>query len=366
MRITVKDIARPRIIFIPEFGQGEGGGNQRSSQLAADIAKVFGETKSLDISYHKKKAEWLMAVALLPVVWYKLRTYNLTTLGWLRACSLYKILRKDLAQKREVLFLIEGFHSVFLILGILIRESREQYITFPQNIEFMVPGSHNKHFRTLEGRFRAEISLYRGAIRNVTISEFDRAIIETFSANACTYPFYPIEERLRFLRKVKTARRGSPGREVLILGTTLNVPVRMAVEDFLRKVSGHKCGEFKINVAGLGTEKLCEYASSEITIMGTISAEKLAQVLASAYCVLVPVLQTTGFMTRLVDMNLAGIPVVIFGNYLQARNLKDYGIYFAERIEDLSDVLDKIEPPRREFAPPRFKDVLGESWAADQ
>lgn len=360
----MKNIARHRIIYIPEFGSGEGGGNQRSAQLGADIAKTFGSVENLNISYRKTIAEWLYSLLFLPLVLYRLRAYKLTVKGWLRACLLYKILRRFLAQKEDSVFFIEGFHGVFLVLGILIRESSARYITFPQNIEFMVSGSQDRHFRSLEARFNAEVSLYQGALQNIAISEFDRAIIESFSAKASLHPFYPTEEKREFLKKIKTARSHVHKDEILIFGAVSNKPfLRMPIESFLREASDRKLGKFRISVAGFETEVFREFASFKITILGTLPTNKLSEVLARVGCVLAPVSQTTGFLTRLVDMNLAGIPVVMYGHYIQAHNLEDHGIYITKDIEDLLNTMAQTEPPRKEFVIPQLIDALGENWA---
>jgi len=306
-----------------------------------------------------------MSVVFLPVVFYRLRKYKLTTFGWLRACSVYRALRKFLECRDNHMFLIEGFLDALLLAGLLVKESQGRYITFPQNVESMVPDSVNGSFRSLEGRTRGEVSLYRGAVQNITISELDAAIIRMFSASARNYQFYPVGEKLRMLRLVKASRCHVSSTEVLVIGAVSNPPVGKAMGLFLREVSAQGLGRLRVSVAGFGTEVFAEYESAAISILGSISDEKLCQVLARVRCVLIPVVQSTGFLTRLVDMNIAGVPVALIGHYLQANNLQDYGIYLVETINDLLDIVDKMEAPRKEFQRPRLNDVMRDEWTVD-
>ncbi len=355
---------RYSVVYLPAFRCGGGGGCARTDQVTADLITIFPSVRIMGISY--TKVDHLMSVFFLPVVLYILRKYRLTTFGWLRACSIYRILRNLLVHRNEHLFLIEGFLDAMLLTGLLIKESHGRYITFPQNVESMVPGSVNGSFSSLEDRFRAEVSLYRGAVQNITISEFDAAIIRSFSASSRVYPFYPVAEKLKWLRLVKASRCHISSGEVLVIGSGFNPPVRMAMESFMREVSVRGLGRFKVSVAGFGTDVFAGYKSSTISILGGISDGELGQVLTRVHCALVPVVQSTGFLTRLVDMNLAGVPIVLFGHYLQASGLEKYGIYSVASFENLPEILDKVESPRKEFDRPRLKDLMGDIWKVDK
>jgi hypothetical protein len=199
----------------------------------------------------------------------------------------------------------------------------------------------------------------------MAICDFDQAIIESFSSNATVFPFYPVEKKLNSLRLIKSARIHVASNDVLLLGTAGNPPTRIAIEAFLQKATATNFGRFKITVAGFGCEVFSAFNSKDITILGSLSEERLNQLLVHVHCILIPVFQTTGFLTKLVDMNLAGIPVVLVGHYLQAINLENYGIYFSNTLTDLPNILKSIQPPIKEFIDPQLKDVLKETVAGE-
>ena len=47
-------------------------------------------------------------------------------------------------------------------------------------------------------------------------------------------------------------------------------------------------------------------------------------------CLIINQSQTSGFLTKIVDFNLARIPILVTSNYYQAKNLENYGIFFKE------------------------------------
>ena len=44
-------------------------------------------------------------------------------------------------------------------------------------------------------------------------------------------------------------------------------------------------------------------------------------------CLIINQAQTSGFLTKIVEFNLAGIPIIVTSNYYQAKNLEEYGIF---------------------------------------
>lgn len=333
------------------------GGIQRADQITDDILSSYRD--AIDVIDIRAYTKWDLARStfFLPRVWLWLRRYRLTFFGWFKAAVIYRTLRRYLRHRDTHTFLLEGWDDLYLLAGLLLKESGARYIPFPQNIDGLRPGLSSRCFGSLWERFGAEVSLYRGAVQNVTICDFDRAIIESFAGSAVVHPFYPSDEKLSALRAIKRARLATDSDTVLMLGSASNPPTCAAMTAFLRGMAEHEV-PVKVIVAGFGTEQFTHYGGDNITVLGGVSEERLNQLLESVRAVVVPSVQTSGFLTRLVDLNLAGVPVIMVGAYYQARNLEDYGISFAARVRDLPEVLRRVAPPRDEFPRPCLKDAL--------
>ena len=63
-------------------------------------------------------------------------------------------------------------------------------------------------------------------------------------------------------------------------------------------------------------------------ILGAISDKKLIELMKNAKCLIINQVQTSGFLIKIVEFNLAGIPILITSDYFQAKNLENYGIFY--------------------------------------
>lgn len=329
------------------------GGVQRSNQIREALSKELKGYLCLDV-FDNVRSDVLRSLIYLPVVLYRLRNSGLDFTGIIIGCVLFKRINKYLSDKINSIFILEGAEDAQLIVALLVKAFHKKYITFPHNIDGMTPGFDTYRFTSKADRFALEISIYMSATWNFTISDFDAAIIRSLSAKASIYPFYPAEDKLQFVKKISIARHDGDNNEIIILGTVLNPPTRMAFERLLLQIQKEKLVKYTFNVVGLGTEIFSEFNSSNLKIYGSVSNEILNRLLINSRCALIPVIQTTGFLTKLVELNLENIPVILIGEYYQARGLEEYGIYQTETIADVSDIIETLEYPRKKFKEPSF------------
>jgi hypothetical protein len=73
--------------------------------------------------------------------------------------------------------------------------------------------------------------------------------------------------------------------------------------------------------------------------VGEVDNDTLNRLMIDCAFALIHQPPTTGFLTRLVDLNLAGVPVAVIGGYEQAQQLLAHGIFTFE-------TLDAIDPDR--------------------
>jgi len=139
-----------------------------------------------------------------------------------------------------------------------------------------------------------------------------------------------------------------------MLGAVGNKPTFDGVKSLLDYKSTHE-GEYCLIVAGYGTEAFKEYDSESIKVLGSIDSQKLNELMDSSKALLINQPQTTGFLTKIVEFNLSGIPMFILSGYLQGRHLEEYGIHClkAEEVGKLNPVF-----PKKFFNKPKNNDLL--------
>jgi glycosyltransferase involved in cell wall biosynthesis len=208
------------------------------------------------------------------------------------------------------------------------------YVAMPQNIESMVPGKADKTFRNGAFALTSEIRGYANAQAVVTISRFDAAVLETLGVSAAVYGYYPEKSDVNSLRQISDARRLSKKSHFLMLGTIKNAPTLQGMIALLDQLHFAPLAD-QLLIAGYGTESLRNYNSARINVVGSVSDEELYSLFKSCKALVISQTQTTGFLTRIVECNLASIPVYILGNYLQADGLEDYGVHQISSIDSL-------------------------------
>ncbi len=230
-----------------------------------------------------------------------------------------------------------------MLLGRLIWEMRVPYICLPQNVEFLVPNQRTPYFRKAHHAFEWEREAYRHANMNFAISNFDASVIESLGANATVLQYYPIRSDVERFSRISTHRKGS-GKSTffLILGTVHNPPTRIGMEVLLRSILSKP--DMYFIVAGFGTEELSRYESRSIKILGGVTDEILDNLLKETEGVVISQIQTSGFLTKIVDLNLCSVPIYFVTKYQQGRNLEDHGVFFLENLDSLR--LDPLASPK--------------------
>lgn len=211
------------------------------------------------------------------------------------------------------------------------------YIAIPHNIEYLVPGQAMKAFRANHRVYQAEVEGYRAARQVLAICDFDTAILRCSGVDAHTLEYRPIRrDRAWFelIRARRAARTDFDG--FLLLGTVENPPTFNGVKALLDTLRvTHP--ELLLTVAGYGTEAFRDYQSDAVTVLGSVSEAQVESLLSGATALLINQPQTTGFLTKIVEMNLCGVPQVVISNYFQAEGMSRFGIVKAQ-VESLHEI----------------------------
>ena len=142
----------------------------------------------------------------------------------------------------------------------------------------------------------------------------------------------------------------------MLLGSASNYPTRKGMQVLL-DYAARKHLPFDLGVAGYRTEALSVPQQSGIRFYGTVKNEELDKILEETDAVLVYQPPTTGALTRVPEMLVAGIPV--FVNFDAGRSyLGMAGVHLYDSFEDLFDALESFEPYQAKLL---HRDIMAES-----
>lgn len=214
-------------------------------------------------------------------------------------------------------------------------------VAVPHNLESLVAGQSDPFARsgTPAARLRDEVNHLRRSTAVFCISHEERWLLANLGVAADTLPYFPIPSIEAELLGIRACRNpSSPGR-FLIFGTAGNPPVRAGMIELLRFAQpvARRVG-VELHVAGNDTETLANEVSDGTRLHGTVSAERLAELMATARGVVIWQRNGSGALTRIPECLLAGLPVL--ANGVAARShYHTPGVYLFESADELADLI---------------------------
>ena len=241
----------------------------------------------------------------------------------------------DKYKDQDVVFLWENTNDRNMLY--LLKATGHRVIGMPHNIESLVRSKS-------VGSLGAEVANLRHCDRVFAISREDTWLLRLFGLDAHFLPYYPPEEAESFMLSIrqKRGRREAGQRKVFaLLGSATNTPTRSGMQALVDFAATREL-PFDLQVAGYGTESLRQVASPQISFLGTLSNEDLEKLLVDIDGMIIYQPPTTGALTRIPEMLLAGIPV--FANFDAARNYHSTdGVHVYTSMEGLFDELASFD-----------------------
>ncbi|NCD41473.1 MAG: hypothetical protein EOL88_05205 [Bacteroidia bacterium] len=265
--------------------------------------------------------------------------YNLNYKGFvclvIAASYVDTLLQKN---KVGIVFLDSPF-GLNMFFGEILKHYKIEYVCFPHNVEFLVPGQNIIYFKNFIGAMKWELNLYKSAKHVFSISKFDCAILECFSISASVFEYYPESSECVLLNSISTKRKLSKNNFFLLIGTASNPPTLLGMNRFFDMLAISDL-QIKIVVAGYGTEIFKNINDKRIIVKGAVSNSELFNLYENATGVIITPVQTSGFLTKIVELNLCEIPIFCVSKYIQAENLEKFGIICLESINGIIQYVD--------------------------
>jgi glycosyltransferase involved in cell wall biosynthesis len=177
----------------------------------------------------------------------------------------------------------------------------------------------------------------------ITISREEHFLLNNLNIKSYHLPYYPIDIIKEGLLKIRTARKNTIKKDLLLLGTALNHPTRLGMEKVISSwVKLHPDeNDIKLLVAGYGTEQLSIPGNcSNIELLGPVSNHQLEYLLSTVIACLCYQEKASGALTRIMEMLIAGIPVI--ANTMACRSYYDLsGVIEIKNLDEVDDALKK-------------------------
>jgi len=234
-------------------------------------------------------------------------------------------------------------------------------IALPQNLESLVPGQ----FSTISNRpsprwFDEEILALSQCDLVVAISREEQWLLRLYGVHTDYLPYYPSSQVLESFQKVDRIREQNENldevRRYVLLGTFGNFPTRLGMVDLINEISRNLSALeqiIEIHVVGYGTENLKEFVDLNelIKVHGGVSQSELELLLISAHGVIAHQPSTTGSLTKIPEMLLAGLPVLL--NVNAARSWHNCsGVFVYDSFEELFELMTKRLTVEKKPPPP--------------
>lgn len=341
------------------------GGSKRTAQISEILSdgRVNAEFYDPDVTQiFQKKFAALEGIKLLNQ--HKIRSSltktALTQLGF----NYYKRERTmaHYAARHQVL-VWESSRQQNYLMSYAAKDSGIKVIGMPHNLESLVAGQRSDFTdRPAPYWFDEELQSLRQCDAIFTISREEQYLLKLFGLHAEFLPYFPTREVVTFLEDIRTRRQQQPSSgQILLMGTAGNRPTFDGMLNRIRFFQSHTTDpNLRLHVAGYLTESLENYlpADKRIVLHGTVSNEQLAQLLVSCSFSWIHQNISTGSLTKIPELMMAGVPVLL--NSDAARNFHNLpGIKVYEHDEDcIAAMQGQIPTPEKPLKPVVHEQIL--------
>ena len=256
---------------------------------------------------------------------------------------------KTISQNKLKEYIFEGGTTLSILIIHYLSFLRLNYHIFPQNIVFIEPkGNSDNYFRSNLYKYSMEIEVYKYAKSVTTVSNFDQAILACHQINSFLLYSFPTTKSQSFFETIAKKRKdfslnqkNIKNKKILLIGSTSAYHTRRGLINILENLKITKF-PYQVNLVGYGTSEFKSYNSKNINVLGSVTNSKLEELMIEADCLIVNTIQASGYLFKVVEFNLSGIPIIFTSKFIQHENLEEYGIFNID-INNLYETILKID-----------------------
>lgn len=259
-----------------------------------------------------------------------------------------KMFEAFVKKQKPSLLIWESTVGYNLLLAEVLYKHNIPTIALPHNIESLVAGAKSVlTSNESPGWLMEEVKHLGYCKKTFTISQEESWLLNNMGLNASYLPYYPAQQAEEYLLAIRSQKQVSytlpaTPKQVLLLGTFHNKPTLDGYIELLTHI--RQKNELTINVVGFGSEQLkTTFPDNNVKIWGSVTAEKLAELIVLNDYGIVHQAPSSGALTRIPEMLMAGLPLL--ANVHAARSsYAMQGICAYHSFEELLDVLEMPLP----------------------
>jgi hypothetical protein len=284
---------------------------------------------------------------IIPLSFYK----NIKSI--LRAIRDYILTERNLlsALKSNAKILIwECTRSDNFFVPLLAQKYRKMVVAIPHNLESLVPNQVSTiSLKNAPHWLNEEIKYLSACDMVFCISREETHFLKLFGIKSHYLPYFPTREIESFFIGIRKKRKtrltaNNQCKNVLMLGSANNQPTRQGMIDRIKFFSSSRPSEIRLTIGGYYTNTLSDDTEipDNIHLAGTLTSEQLEKELLETDTILIHQDASSGALTRISEMLLAGIPVLL--NSESAKNYYNIdGLYVYENDKQFMDLLQSVK-----------------------
>lgn len=331
------------------------GGDKRSAQIKEILVEYGVDFEDEKFELKKNSSVSTLVGQMLKGVVFILKTFKIkefvTSINFIRIAKNFALrfpIIVDKYKNQKVLFLWESTVDGNYAYPYLFKSINQPIIALPHNLESLVP-TQSDSFTGKSSPFWFEQELNRLALCDAvfTISREECWLLKLHGVNSFYLPYYPPREAEKLFQDVRDKRTKAaiknPTKKILLLGSASNPPTFNGMKEIVSLFNEYNPNA-ELHIGGYSTESLKPFIKNDtsISLHGTLTNEELTNLMIETDAVLVHQQATTGALTRIPEMLIAGIPVII--NADAARSFYDVnGITLYNSTAQLLEVLEGFE-----------------------
>ena len=191
----------------------------------------------------------------------------------------------------------------------------------PQNLESLdlegtLPLEHRLRTLSRLEDLANELRTLASCRARFAISRVEAGFLGGIGLDTEFYAYRPVGAIGEFFLAIRSARAAGEVEQglIVLLGSATHVPTREGMEWFIDQVRVHGLPpKARVELVGVETDKLngVEAIAPHGEARGRVSSASLAMLLARAHVVVIPHFSGFGALTRLAEMQLAGVPMLV-------------------------------------------------------
>lgn len=205
-------------------------------------------------------------------------------------------------------YLMEGTGFGAMQYVRILKSLGRKVVLAPINVESLVPYNAWTHTIPALKRFEVELPFYQEADAVFCISLEEYWLLSILQANTFYLPYIPPRELMQKINERREERKKRTKSGILYVANWYNSPNYLGLKGLIEE---GKYLNRSIRIAGFGISKIQPLieGKKEFVVLGELSDEQLEEEMRSCEKVFFNHFPTSGMLTRIPELILAGIPI---------------------------------------------------------